>query len=1084
MHMQHKVDPREALELPSFRTLYVTTAVVGLLIAADLLFRWLGWTSWQRPFGYDLALIAALIGGTRIVYGAIVGLLEGNIGADIALAIAMLAALLLREYWVAAEVAFIAMFGECLEAITFKRAHRELRKILELSPRTARVVRDGRETEVPIDEVTPGDIVVVRPGERVPVDGVVIEGRTTVDQSALTGESLPVDVVEGDKIFAGSMNQYGAVRVRTERVGEETTLGQVIRLVTEAQLRKAPIERAADRYARLFLPAVLTAALLTLIYTNWGTPSWKNLNWMPTLAVLVVACPCGLILATPAASMAAVAWMARRGVVMKGSEAIERLATVRYMAFDKTGTLTEARLRLASIRPLAGWTEDELLRLAAAVEQLSEHHLGRLIVAEAQKRGLSIPEVSDFQAYPGAGVEATVQPSGKRVLVGNRRLLLERGIGRLADVEPILQELDALGQTALLVAVDGQVVGAFGAEDTVRAEAHEVVHELRHLGIREIVLLTGDRRPVAEKVARLVGVDRYEAEMLPADKAEWIRRWRDEVRHRARHKLDELKIRRSLPGVGMVGDGINDAPSLAIADAGLALGGVGTDIAAEAGDLVLMGEPLKPLPELIRFSRAVVRVIRQNILVFAFGLNAGAILLSAEEVLGPIGAAITHQIGSFLVLCNAVRLLWFDRWERSVLGQVENALARWTVRLADLVYPLVQWVASRRKRLAWGAVAAAVGAYVLSGLTWIGAEEVGAVRRCGEFVTVLPPGLHYRLPYPFEVVDRVRVAQVRAVEIGFRRRAARRTVRPVAIEWDSPHREGFMERMEDEALMFTGDNRLLELTATVQYQLDVGDPAQMNPEKVAPVVGAFLYRVRFPDDVVRFVSEEILRELAATRPFSDLLTKGRHAVELEAARLIEQRVHTYGLPIRVVAVTLQDVHPPLEVVDAFRELARAGKERERLEIDAEAYRIQNLITAVGQEAAEFLLNAGNEGGIGDATWQKVEPVAQGRTRRVLNEAEAEAFEKLARATAEASVFLARLEGHRVNPAVSTIRLYFQMIADSVADRPKIIVDKNGPGRHYLLLTDPRLSKLPAGLLQELLQQTGQPAFPSQEPPEE
>lgn len=1082
MHMQHKVDPREALELPSFRTLYFTTAVVGVLIAADLLFRWLGWTSWQRPLGYDLALIAALIGGARIVYGALVGILEGNIGADIALAIAMLAALLLREYWVAAEVAFIAMVGECLEAITFKRAHRELRKILELSPRTARVVRDGREVEVPIGDVRPGDVVIVRPGERVPVDGVVLEGRTTVDQSALTGESLPVDVAEGDKVFAGTLNQYGAVRVRTERVGEETTLGQVIRLVTEAQLRKAPIERAADRYARLFLPAVLTAALLTLIYTNWGAPSWKSLNWMPTLAVLVVACPCGLILATPAAAMAGVAWMARRGVIIKGSEALERLATVRYMAFDKTGTLTEARLQLGAIRPLGGLTEDELLRLAAAVEQLSEHHLGRLIVAEAQQRGLQLPEVTEFRAHPGAGVEGTLLPAARKVLVGNRRLLAEQGVANLQEMEPILNELDRLGQTALLVAVDGRVVGALGAEDRVRPEAADVIHELRHLGVREIVLLTGDRYTVAEKVAKAVGVDRFVAEMLPADKAEWIRNWRNEVRQRARAKLEELGIRRTLPGVGMVGDGINDAPSLAIADAGLALGGVGTDIAAEAGDLVLMGEPLKPLPDLLRFSRAVVRVIRQNILIFAFGLNAGAILLSAEEVLGPIGAAITHQIGSFLVLCNAVRLLWFDRWEQSFLGRLEASLSRLCIRIADLFYPLVSRLWQRRILLRRAAVGAALAAYALSGLHLIREEEVGAVRRCGRFADVLMPGLHWRLPYPFEVVDRVRPADVRVLEIGFRRRKAASGRELAAIEWDSPHREGIMERLEDESLVFTGDNRLLELTATVQYRLDIGDPAVLNPDAVRSAIRSLLYDVRYPDDMVRFVTEEVLRELAATRPFGDILTEGRHAIEIEAAQRIEERIRSYGFKARVLAVTLQDVHPPLEVVDAFRELARAAKERERLEIDAEAYRIQSLISAVGQQVAEKLVTGGQGLALSDPIWESLEPLLQGTTRRVLNEAQAAAVERLARTARDVILFAARLQAHRVAPEVSTTRLYFKTVAEAIQDRPKIIVDHHGAGRRLLLLSDPRANEMTARLIQEYLQQRAQAQLPAIEEP--
>ncbi len=1080
MHMQHSVDPREALELPSFRSLYLLTATLGVLIAADLLFRWLGWTTLQQPFGYDLALIAALIGGARIVYAALVGILEGNIGADIALAIAMLAALLLREYWVAAEVAFIAMVGESLEAVAFKRAHRELRKILELAPRTARVLRDGAEVEVPIEQVEPGDVVIVRPGERVPVDGVVIEGRTTVDQSALTGESLPVDVGEGDKIYAGALNQYGAVRIRTERVREETTLGQVIKLVAQAQTRKAPIERLADRYARMFLPAVLTAAVLTLIYTNWGAPSWRNLNWMPTLAVLVVACPCGLILATPAAAMAAMAWMARRGVIMKASEALERLATVRYLAFDKTGTLTQAKLHLGRVVPLGDVTEDQLLAWAAAVESLSEHHIAKLIVSEAQRRGLTLAEVVDFKVHPGAGIEGTV-PGVGRVVIGNRRLMQELGVRGVEAAIATLEELEAHGMSPLLVAVEGEVVGALGVEDRVRPEAADVIHELRHLGIREIVLLTGDRRPVAARIAEQVGVDRFEAEMLPADKARWIEQWRMEVRDRDRRRLRERRIRRTLPGVGMVGDGINDAPALAVADAGLALGGVGTDIAAEAGDLVLMGEPLKPLPELIRFSRAVMRVIRQNILVFAFGLNTGAILLSAEEVLGPIGAAITHQIGSFLVLCNAVRLLWFEKWERSALGRMERAAARWVMRVADFFTPAVAWGWYRRRRLAAATLAAAAAAYLASGLTVIGPDEIGAVRRFGKFHAVLQPGLHWRLPQPLELVDRVPVARVRAVEIGFRRRSGPLQQSMLPIEWDSPHRDGMLERVEDESLVFSGDNRLLELNATVQYRVAVGDPVHIAPDRLKDVVLRYLYRVRYVEDTVRVVAEEVLRELTATQSFNAVLTRGRHAIELAAAERIQQRLEGYGLPLEVVAVTLQDVHPPLEVVDAFRELARAYKERERLEIEAEAYRVQRLIRSAGQQASERLVAANVAGDPVEALWGILRQQLQGTARRILNEAEAEAVITVTRAQVEATLFRARLTGHRVAPHVSALRLYHRTLAQAVADREMVIVDQSGTGRRLLWLADTDTVARLGRLLQETIERLAVPPPP---PPEE
>ncbi|MBI3466068.1 MAG: cation-translocating P-type ATPase, partial [Planctomycetes bacterium] len=727
--MQHKIDPEDALRLPSFRWLYALTAALGVLIVGHLILVGLRYTGDRRPFGIvDLALLAAVLGGARIVYGALLGLFEGNVGADLALAVAVLASLMLREYWVGAEVVFIAMVGESLEAITFSRTHREIRRILELQPRTAHVLRGETELDVPIAEVQIGDRVIVRPGERIAVDGTVLRGQSAIDQSTLTGESLPVDKADGDTVFAGTLNQFGALEVRADKVGEDTTLGQVIELVAEAQQNKAPLERAADRLARVFLPAVLACAAATLVYTNWGTTSFRELNWMPTLAVLVVACPCALILATPAAVMAALAWLAKRGVLIKGGVALERLAHVTALAFDKTGTLTQGKLQLGDIIPIGDTPPDRVLALAAAAEQRSEHLIARLIVTEAQKRGLVLASVEFFEAFPGAGVVAqAAEEQGSRgdaesgdahhspltthhapgspitpqqICVGNRRLLEQQGIDITAETDAVLTQLDASGQTPLAVAVDGRVIGLIGARDTIRPEAAEVIHELRHLGIDEIVLLTGDRRHAAEAVAGAVGIEEVETELLPQDKAAWINAWRarhgrpaershelatianaststergkalaegtaaeglvtaqtvekadqiDTQRYQAESVPVVMAVTSHRPAIAMIGDGVNDAPALASADVGLALGGVGSDIAAEAGDLILMGDPLAPLPGLVRLSRATVRVIRQNIVIFAFGVNGVAIVLAAAQKLGPVAAAIYHQIGSFLVL--------------------------------------------------------------------------------------------------------------------------------------------------------------------------------------------------------------------------------------------------------------------------------------------------------------------------------------------------------------------------------------------------------------------------------------------------
>ena len=399
------------------RRLVVTTIIVGVLLTAHLLLPF--WSAeWARPFGVPLALLAALIGGGRIVFHALEALFQGRIGADIALAIATVAAALAGEYFVAAEVVFIALVGECLEAYAFGRAQRAIKKLLDLRPKTATVLRDGVEAEINADEVRVGDVLIVRPGERIAADGTVLNGRTAVDQSALTGEGLPVDKGPGEPVFTGTINQFGRLEVRAEKVGAETTLGQVIRLLSEAQGKKSRLERTADRFARYFLPAVLVASTIVFIGTNarvlWtlvrqGTLAGGAIDVLPTLAVLVVACPCALILATPAAVLAAMARLARSGVLVKGGAAIERLAAVDCLAFDKTGTLTEGRPELADRRTFADWEADAVLRLAAAAERSSEHPLAKLLVGEADRLNLAAPAAESFLAHPGAGVEATVE---------------------------------------------------------------------------------------------------------------------------------------------------------------------------------------------------------------------------------------------------------------------------------------------------------------------------------------------------------------------------------------------------------------------------------------------------------------------------------------------------------------------------------------------------------------------------------------------------------------------------------------------------------------------------------------------------
>ena len=693
MSTNQRHDWERELAAPSFRSLYALTVCVAVLVAGDVLFWWLGWENLRNPLGVNLSLIAAVLGGARIVYGALTALLEGDVGADLALAVALVAALVLKEYWVAAEVVLIAMVGESLEGLTYARTHRELQRILELRPKTVHVRHGEDVREVAIEQVQAGDVVVVRPGERVPVDGSVVAGRSAVDQSTLTGESLPIDKGEGDAVYAGTMNQFGALEIRTDKVGDETTLGQVIQLVAKARRNKARVERIADRLAKYFLPAVLALALATFVGTNYAALQLvsaggsSSFRWMPTLAVLVVACPCSLILATPAAMMAALAWMARRGVLTTGGRAIERLASVTRFAFDKTGTLTEGKLELAEVVPFGSHQADQVLAWAAAAEQSSEHLIAGVIVRSAKERGLSLAAVEQFQALPGAGVSARLSSAAVRdagtsagdILVGSRRLMVEQNVPIAAEVDAAVERLETTAQTPLLVSVAGAVVGVLGVRDSIRPEAADVLAQLRQAGIDQIVMLTGDRRAAAAHVVRSVGVETFAAELRPDEKANWLADWCDEDKEtggRGAGKRQDICV-------AMVGDGVNDAPALAIADVGIALGGVGSDIAAEAGDMILMGDPLAPLPGLVRMSRETVRIIRQNIFLFAFAFNLAGIALTAWIMprwsdawmaRSPVAAALFHQLGSLLVLLNSMRLLWFERWHQRWPGRLEMAL--------------------------------------------------------------------------------------------------------------------------------------------------------------------------------------------------------------------------------------------------------------------------------------------------------------------------------------------------------------------------------------------------------------------------
>lgn len=1077
MHMQYKVDPEDALALPSFRSLYVLTGVVALLVALDLVFAWLGYTDLRNPLGLNLSLIAAVAGGSRIVYGALTALFEGDVGADLALAIAMVAAILLGENLVAAEVVLIASVGESLEALTVARTHREIHKILELRPRVVRVRRGDQEVEVPVEDVQVGEVIVIRPGERVPVDGTVLSGRSTVDQSTLTGESLPVDKGEGDAVFTGTLNQFGALEVRAEKLGDETTLGQVIQLVAEAQQRKAPVERTADRLARYFLPFVLACALVTFAYGNYSALSaafrGEAAEWrlMPTLAVLVVACPCALILATPAAMMAALAWLAKRGVLIKGGLALERLAGVTRFAFDKTGTLTEGNLELGHIVVLDETEEhgaDDVLALAAAAEQSSEHLIAKVIVRAAAERDLELPGIDDFLALPGAGVRArlvpargtdSLSPRVGQVLVGNRRLMAEEGFDIPAAVDQAIRRLEGGGQTPLLVSRERRIVGAIGVRDTIRPEAAAVVRELRELGIEDIALVTGDRRATAAQVARAVGIERYEAELHPEEKARWLAGWRQE-RRTGRDGAQRPVTQR----IAMVGDGVNDAPALASSDVGLALGGVGSDIAAEAGDLVLMGDPLKPLPALLQLARETVRVVRQNILLFAFFLNLLGVVLTgwvmptwseAWHQRSPVAAAVFHQIGSLLVLLNAMRLLWFERWRSGLLGRTEAALSHRAARVLTRLAPVrakLENLWGRRRRLAATLAAILCAAYLAQGVVVVPADQVGVVQRFGRFVGTFQPGLHIGLPPPWQTVTKERPGRVRAVEIGIRRVRASGDERWTPIDWESAHRQGLFERREEEATMLTGDQSLVEVGVTIQYRIRD--------------VRAYRFAVREPERVLRALVEGTVRQAVAVRPLlvdapsasrapEDILTTGRRQLEEEIRQRVQSRADAWNLGVEILPVALQHAHPPLAVVDAFRDVSSALKDRGRMKNEAEAEYRRQVIEAGGQPLWQALSKGDAE--LTDELWTSLRnrELVEGEAATAIHAAEAGAAERENLARGEAERFRLRQEAQEASPGLTKWRLYLETIAEGLRGREKLILEGRSGGRRHLLLGFPR-----------------------------
>jgi Cu+-exporting ATPase len=536
--------------------------------------------------------------------------------------------------------------GRWLEARAKRQTGEAIRALMGLQAKTARVIRNGVEQDIPVEQVVPGDLVRVRPGEKVPVDGVITEGGSALDESMLTGESLPVDKVAGDTVIGATINRTGSFVFRATHVGRDTTLAQIVRLVEEAQGSKAPMQRLADTISSYFVPVVLGLAAITFaIWMIWGPDPQLTFAVTAMVAVLVIACPCALGLAAPTAIMVGTGKAAENGILVRGGEALEQTRRITAIVLDKTGTLTRGKPAVTAIRPSGSISESDLLRLAAAVEIHSEHPLGEAIVAQAKERRLDLPAATGFSSVTGKGVVATVD--GREVLAGNLALMNERGI----DVTALGGEVAALagqGATPMYVAVDGAAAGIIAVADTLKAESPEAVAQLKALGL-EVWMLTGDNQATAEAIARQAGIDNVLAEVLPEQKSA---------------KVQELQAAGKI--VAMVGDGINDAPALAQADLGIAIG-TGTDVAMAASDITLVGGDLRSIVTAIALSRRTVGTIKQG-LFWAFAYNValipvamGALYAAFDILLTPVLAAAAMAMSSVSVVTNALRLRRFQR---------------------------------------------------------------------------------------------------------------------------------------------------------------------------------------------------------------------------------------------------------------------------------------------------------------------------------------------------------------------------------------------------------------------------------------
>lgn len=594
----------------------------------------------RGPLPFDPAWIAIVLCGIPILKGAIVGLVTNfDIKADVLVAMALVAAVYIGEIFAAGEVAFIMSLGSLLEERTVRKAREGIEKLVNMTPRTARVLREGTESVVPAEEVMVGDTLRVLPGETIAVDGVIVSGQTAIDQSLMTGESLPADKGVNDAVFSGTVNQLGAFDMQATKVGEDSSLQRMIRLVESADASKTPIVRIMDRWSTWIVIAALLTAIGTWIYTG---------EIIRAVTILVVFCPCALVLSTPTAIMAGIGNATRFGVLITSGDTLERLAKVNQVVFDKTGTLTYGKPEVVGVHSFSpGLSDESLLGIAATIEQRSEHPLGKAIMRYAQNKGVKPQKLEQCSAVPGRGI--MIEKEGKRAFGGTLQLMLENGMEPSKEITAAVEKYKESGSTVIYIGVDDDIAGIIILADTLRPDAKETVRRL-HSERVWTTLLTGDNAQAANSIAKAAGINKVRAELLPEDKVSIIR-----------NELQQM----SFDKVCMVGDGINDAPALKAAYVGLAMGGVGSDIAVDAADAVLVRDDIRRLPQLIMLARQTAVTIKVNISLSML-LNIVTVVLAAMGLMGPVVGALAHNAGALLIVLNSARLLgWKYKPERN-----------------------------------------------------------------------------------------------------------------------------------------------------------------------------------------------------------------------------------------------------------------------------------------------------------------------------------------------------------------------------------------------------------------------------------